>query len=544
MTYAPTSQAELLVFKLATERSELEQVHRLNYRTFVEEIPQHGRNSARCLVDRFHDDNTYFICKRRTHVVGMIAVRSPRPFSLDDKLSDLDTYLPPGWTFCEIRLLAVEPSFRNGVVFRGLIREVSRYCLGLGIDACVISGTVTQLPLYQHMGFVPFGPRIGSADASYQPMYITLESFNANAERTMARHAAVPRDMLSFLPGPVDVHPEVRDALQSPAISHRSDSFLATMHRTRQLLCDLVQAEEVQVLLGSGTLANDVVAAQLAMLDAPGLVLSNGEFGERLVDHALRAGLHFDCERFAWGDALDAVTLDGMFSLHPAARWIWMVHHETSTGVLNDVWRAAQLCKDRGAKLCLDCVSSIGVVPVDLSDVHLATGVSGKGLASFAGASLVFHKRRLAPGRRSPRYLDLELYAKTEGIPFTQSSPLLNALRVAAERAVRYAQFVERAALAGWLRTEVRAMGFELLADDSVASPGIVTLVMDIPGGAVQLGESLERAGFALSYRSAYLRERNWIQIALMGECTRQKLHLLLRAMRQLVSRRSAITAA
>jgi hypothetical protein len=44
-----------LVFKVASEDSEFEQIHRLNYRTFVEEIPQHGPNPDCTLVDRFND---------------------------------------------------------------------------------------------------------------------------------------------------------------------------------------------------------------------------------------------------------------------------------------------------------------------------------------------------------------------------------------------------------------------------------------------------------------------------------------------------------
>ena len=538
MTHVPLLNVEQLIFKIATEHDELEQLHFLNYRTFVEEIPQHHHNEAHALVDRFHGDNTYFICKRGPRVVGMIAVRTRRPFSIDEKLPNLDSYLPTGWTFCEIRLLAVEPEFRNGVVLRGLIREVTRYCFGLGIEASVISGAVSQLRLYRHMGFVPFGPRVGTADAPYQPMYITRDTFTTSTEPMMARNGrgSATQAPLSFLPGPVDLHPDVRNAFSAPPISHRSEGFIEDLQCTKDLLCNLVNAPRVEILLGSGTLANDVVAAQLAALNLPGLVLSNGEFGERLIDHALRAGLRFDCERFAWGDALDSVTLDGMLSLHRSARWIWIVHHETSTGVLNDVAHLSRIGKASGGrvKLCLDCVSSIGVVPVDLSDVYLATGVSGKAIGALAGLSLVFHHGEVKSCARAPRYLDLSLYAKTEGVPFTQSSGLLNALRVAAERTLQRGGFADVRALAAWLRGELRAMGFCLLADDAVASPGIVTLVLDPRESALELGDALARAGFALSYRSTYLRERNWIQIALMGECTRHKLELLLRAMGQL----------
>jgi aspartate aminotransferase-like enzyme/GNAT superfamily N-acetyltransferase len=542
MTLIPAATiSDPLIFKIATERVELEQVHQLNYRTFVEEIPQHHANSDGTLVDRFHGDNTYFVCKRGMRIVGMIAVRAHRPFSLDDKLPNLDDYLPAGWTFCEVRLLAVDPEYRNGVVFRGLIRELTRYCFSLGINASVISGAVTQLQLYEHMGFVPFGPRVGTPDAPYQPMYCTFDRFQANTEPGMARRRAAARQAsVSFLPGPVDLHPDVRKAYSAPPVSHRDDAFIAEFLRTKHMLCELVDAEYVEILLGSGTLANDVIAMQLTGLDAPGLVLSNGEFGERLIDHTSRVGLRCATERLAWGEALDAATLDRVLSRHPKARWCWMVHHETSTGVLNDLDHAAALCHARGTKLASDCVSSIGVVPVDLRRVYLASGVSGKAIGGLAGLSMVFHHGDARASRRVPRYLDLSLYAEAEGVPFTQSSGLLSALRVATENTLSRRPFADVRALSAWLREQLRRLGFRLLAPDDVASPGMVTLVLEPGDSAMELGDALARAGFALSYRSKYLRERNWIQIALMGECSRQKIELLLRALRQL--RASAAT--
>ena len=75
-----------LTFKVTTERWEFEQIHSLNYETFVEEIPQHESNPDRLLVDRFHHENTYFICVRDGQLIGMVAARDRRPFSLDQKL--------------------------------------------------------------------------------------------------------------------------------------------------------------------------------------------------------------------------------------------------------------------------------------------------------------------------------------------------------------------------------------------------------------------------------------------------------------------------
>ena len=86
---------EALQFRIATEAAEFEAIHRLNYKTFVEEIPQHERNPEQRLVDKFHAENTYAICRHGQELVGMVAGRSARPFSLDNKLPDLDRHLPP-----------------------------------------------------------------------------------------------------------------------------------------------------------------------------------------------------------------------------------------------------------------------------------------------------------------------------------------------------------------------------------------------------------------------------------------------------------------
>ena len=166
--------ASPFVFKVASEDSELEQIHRLNYRTFVEEIPQHEAPPDGRLVDRFHDENTYFICMRGGRLIGMVAARDQRPFSLDQKLGDLDSYLPSGKSVCEIRLLSIDKEHRDGLIIQGLLTMLARHCTERGYDIAIISGTVLQTRFYRRLGFVPFGPRVGAPGALYQPMYREL----------------------------------------------------------------------------------------------------------------------------------------------------------------------------------------------------------------------------------------------------------------------------------------------------------------------------------------------------------------------------------
>ncbi len=519
-----------LRYKVASEPGEIEQIHRLNYRAFVEEIPQHPSNDERRLVDRFNDENVYLIALSDETVVGMLTVRGMRPFSLDGKLTALDSYLPPGRRLCELRLLAIEKEHRTAGVLPGLLSLLWEYAQEKGFDCGVISATTRQLKLYRRLGFEAFGPLVGTAEAPFQPMFITREVLQARAESVSALPAVLRREPLNFLPGPASLHADVAAALQSPPEWHRSAAFVGEMQTLREGLRGLTQAPFVDVLLGSGTLANDAIAAQLARLDGRGVILSNGEFGERLADHARRARLDFECIRFDWGRALDFESLNGR---DPS--WMWVVACETSTGVLNDVERLTAVCRDRGARLALDCVSAIGAMQLDLSGVYLASGASGKALAGPPGLSMVFHDHAIEPSPDDvPRYLDLGLYARN-GVPFTHSSNLVRALAVALRRVDWPARFDEIAERGAAARSRLRALGFEVIGAGAIPAPHVITIALPPTVRSVDVGCELARLGFLIAYGGDYLSTRNWIQIAMMGEVAMGALPPLARALRRAV---------
>ena len=170
-----------LCVKLATEPFELEQIYALNHKTFVEEIPRYAAASNGRLVDRFDTENTYVIGLRHERVVGMVAIRGTRPFSLDERLPGLDAYLPAGRSICELRLLAIDRRERRGRLLPLLLQAVWRHTRACGYDLAIISGIVQQQKLYTHLGFEPFGPTIGTPDARFQPMMLTLERFAPRA---------------------------------------------------------------------------------------------------------------------------------------------------------------------------------------------------------------------------------------------------------------------------------------------------------------------------------------------------------------------------
>ena len=269
-----------LTFKIASEPWEFEQIHELNYQTFVNEIPQHQQNEHRKLVDKFHNENTYVICVRGKEVLGMIALRDKRPLSLDGKLENLESYLPPFKSILEYRLLAVKKEHRNSAIFTGIMKKAFDFAIKGDYDIAVISGTTKQTRLYRHLGYKPFGPLVGKQDALYQPMYIDIAGAIELRKQSQIlkpkKGSKMEQLLYNYLPGPVPIAEGVMEANSAEPNSHRSQAFMDHFNELRETLCRKVNAPRVQIMSGSGTLANDVVAAQLRVLPGRGLVLVNG----------------------------------------------------------------------------------------------------------------------------------------------------------------------------------------------------------------------------------------------------------------------------
>jgi aspartate aminotransferase-like enzyme len=352
-------------------------------------------------------------------------------------------------------------------------------------------------------------------------MQVTLEAIQERGKAFASR--------VRLLPGPVSLHPDVLAAFAAPPVSHRGPQFSATLRHVKTRLREMTGAGRVALLFGSGTLANDAVAARLSIEGGRGLVLSNGEFGDRLADHARRWRLPHTVLRSDWGKSFDYDRI-----AQADFDWLWAVHCETSTGILNDLEALKRICRERGARLCLDCISSIATVPVDLTGVHLASGVSGKGIGSLAGVAMVFHQEAI-PKADLPRYLDLGCYGQEDGVPYTVCSNLVVALRAALDRHQPEDRFPRIASLAACVRAGLREHGLTILAPDAQASPAVTTIVLPPEAPSTRVGRELERRGYELSYLSGYLIERNWIQVCLMGEHTCEDLATLPRVMAEVV---------
>jgi predicted N-acetyltransferase YhbS len=176
-------------FKQADTPDELQRIFHLNHAVFAGELEQYPTLASGSLVDKFHDKNLYLIALAGDEVIGMIALHDQAPFSVAGKLADpavLDAY----GRLIEVRLLAVEPAHRNGVVMAGLMLSVYEHARGY--DAIVISGHLEKSRLYHELGFRDLGPPVASGQAQYVPMAIKVTDLAERQARWQRRLAARP----------------------------------------------------------------------------------------------------------------------------------------------------------------------------------------------------------------------------------------------------------------------------------------------------------------------------------------------------------------
>ena len=481
--------------KIATTAAEFSAIASLNYATFVEEIPQHPRNPDQVLVDKFHAENTYLVFYQHDELIGMLAFRDVRPFSLDGKIGAMEQHLDAETCrkLCEIRLLAIKPEHRNSFVFLRLAQALYAYVLDKNYSACVISGTTRQQKLYRHIGFRQFAPEVGAAEARFQPMVLS-----AAAARDF--YAQFQRKQHQFFPGPVAQNTE----LSHTHVSHRSPVFDDLRAQIVSRLLQLSEAPKVALLLGSGTLANEVMLQQIKAKHgkALGLVCSNGEFGERLIQQAQSLGLRFRVYAEDWGQCFQAERL----AAHAQdTTWMAAVHGETSTGCLNGLSLFTDhktRAQPDGYTLAIDCVSSFGALPFSLANVDFASATSGKVLGALAGLSMVFYHQAVETQAEQGTYCQLACYDGQT--PFTLPAYLLaNVLAALVAYPQRYAD------LAQHLHT---VLHHPLLQQHAIHTQHYPTAISYQLPAVWRQNAALN--GLLLHQNSAYLQQRLWSQIS------------------------------
>ena len=317
---------------------------------------------------------------------------------------------------------------------------------------------------------------------------------------------------INICTGPVRISEAVKAALANDPVSHRSTAFLDSYHATTELLCDLFNVKRAYLLTGSGTLANEALLHQVKHISGKGLILSNGEFGNRLIKQADRIGLRFSTHSLPWGEGFQPIEIEELL-VNSSPAWMVFTHCETSTGVVNDLDGLAKLANSHHCVCFADCMSTVGTRPIDLSGVAMATASSGKGLASIPGLAMVFSNIEPVSGNQIPSYMDLGQYACNAGIPFTISSNQVCALHASLKQKLVKDQY----ALLEKYRKKISALLQQAhLAPFNHQYSFVFTVVPPVDEYGDVL-EQLLRSGLIVSYESDYLKKRGWIQLALFN---------------------------
>jgi alanine-glyoxylate transaminase / serine-glyoxylate transaminase / serine-pyruvate transaminase len=211
--------------------------------------------------------------------------------------------------------------------------------------------------------------------------------------------SSVPQRVL-LGPGPSDVPPRVLAALAQPTIGHLDPAFLAIMDEIRRNLRRLFRTENELTLAVSGT-GSAGMETVLCNLIEPGdrmLVGRKGVFGGRLADAAARCGAEVVTLDAPWGEAFEpARVIDAIARERPAL--VALVHAETSTGVAQPLEGIGEAARLHDALLVLDCVTSLGGMPVEID----AWGVD----AAFSGTQKCLScPPGLSPVTLSPRAVE------------------------------------------------------------------------------------------------------------------------------------------
>jgi len=309
----------------------------------------------------------------------------------------------------------------------------------------------------------------------------------------------------------------VREAQARPMIPHRSGDFERLYAACSDRLGEIFGASgAVLMLTGSGTAG--VESAMLSLIEPGGTVITcaSGKFGERWQQSAeqIAKPLKLNHVRVnkAWGEPIEPGDLEPALRDHPDASVVCLVHSETSTATVNDVWALASAIRASApnAMIVVDAVSSIAAMPFHLDDWGVDAAITGsqKALGLPPGLAFVALSRRAIDRLKNtasstPMYLDLRMYQaahEKQATPYTPAVSLFYALRESLEMILTEgleARWTRARRLAEATRQTLRAMGLGLAS----SSPSdAVTAAWHPPGAGEEIRKDCqERYGVWLA---------------------------------------------
>jgi len=345
-------------------------------------------------------------------------------------------------------------------------------------------------------------------------------------------------------PGPSTVHPRVLRAMAQPLVGHLDPQFIHLMNEVQDLLRFVFQTENALTIPVSGTGSSSMEASMCNFIE-PGdsvLIGVNGYFGERLCDMAGRYGAEVRRLERPWGEVFEPEAFEAALRKKPA-KLVAVVHAETSTGALQPMEGLAEVVHRHGGLLVMDCVTSLGGVPVtvDAWDVDVAYSGTQKCLSCPPGLGPLTvgpRAREVLQGRKTQVanwYLDLTMVAKYWGsertyhhtAPISMNYALREALRLVYEEGLD-ARFERHRRHAEMLWEGLQALGLEpsIPLDHRLPSLTTVWIPEGVDEAAVRR-RLLDEYNIEIAGGLGAFKGRAW-RIGLMGYSSRQENVLLL----------------
>lgn len=190
---------------------------------------------------------------------------------------------------------------------------------------------------------------------------------------------AAPPERLLLGPGPSPVAQRVLDAQARAVVGHLDPWFLEVTDQVAELLRATFRTSNRLTFAVSGT-GSAGMEASLVNIVSPGdtvIVGVNGVFGGRLADTARRAGADVVELREDWGRIIPPDRVADALAEHPDARAVVLVHAETSTGARQPLEEVGALVADTDTLFVVDCVTSLGGIPVEVDAWHLDVVYAG-----------------------------------------------------------------------------------------------------------------------------------------------------------------------
>ena len=265
---------------------------------------------------------------------------------------------------------------------------------------------------------------------------------------------------------------------------HREPEFAALTRDINRALvnvyADMADDFAAVMLTGSGTSAVEAMLATFAPDAGQGesLVLANGVYGERMANMLAAHRKPYRLQQADWVAPLDLAAAEQLLDAHPGITHVVTVHHETTTGRLNDLDAIGRLCQSRNLALLLDGVSSFGAERIDAGAWNLAAvaATANKCLHGAPGLSFVVAREALftaAPNDAGSVYLNLKAYYDGQHgdgySPFTQAVPAAFAFKEALDELQQQGGWAERRRIyrqrADFVTTTLAELDIDLLLD-------------------------------------------------------------------------------